>query len=275
MADEEALLVVIGIDEPAGDAVGAVAPHFTGVGVEDVHALDPYPDVIAAVLQDVDIGLAEDDEEVALAGVLEIAGHVKVGVHARLEHRDATELLELRGVGVVAEGAGNQHVEPGVGRLTCGGNQIRARDGAELRPDEDASAARGTRFAAAFHIAPLGADVMARPSRERREGDTILLVRLLHARGLQVLQNHVGEVRRFAIAELLVGKPGEELVVLVHRQDPMRRQALDRKGPGDADAVPVFIRLVVEILVVRLGGDGGVDLLLPRDARLPPLGVQG
>ena len=89
--------------------------------------------VSLAVLQDVDIGLAEDDEEVALAGVLEVAGHVQVGVHARLEHRDAPELLELGGVGVVAEGAGDQHVEAGVGGLARGGHQVGPRDGAELR----------------------------------------------------------------------------------------------------------------------------------------------
>ena len=32
VADEEALLVVVGIDEPAGDAVGAVAADLAGVG---------------------------------------------------------------------------------------------------------------------------------------------------------------------------------------------------------------------------------------------------
>ena len=40
-------------------------------------------------------GLAEDDEEVALAGVLEVFGHVQVGVHTGLEHRDAAEIGEL------------------------------------------------------------------------------------------------------------------------------------------------------------------------------------
>jgi hypothetical protein len=48
--------------------------------------------------QDVDVGLAEDHEQVALAGVLQVLGHVQVGVHARLEHRDAAELVELGGV---------------------------------------------------------------------------------------------------------------------------------------------------------------------------------
>ena len=40
MADEEALLVVVRVDEPAGDAFGAIAPHLAGVGVEDIHAVD-------------------------------------------------------------------------------------------------------------------------------------------------------------------------------------------------------------------------------------------
>lgn len=40
VADEEGFFVVVGVDEPAGDAVGAVAPDFAGVGVEDVNAVD-------------------------------------------------------------------------------------------------------------------------------------------------------------------------------------------------------------------------------------------
>ena len=39
VADEEAFFVVVGVDEPAGDAVGAVADDFAGVGVEDIHAV--------------------------------------------------------------------------------------------------------------------------------------------------------------------------------------------------------------------------------------------
>jgi hypothetical protein len=34
--------------------------------------------------QNVDVRLAEDDEEVALARILQVLGHVQVGVHARL-----------------------------------------------------------------------------------------------------------------------------------------------------------------------------------------------
>ena len=62
---------------------------------------------------------------------------MQVGVHAGLQHRDAAELVELRGVGLVVERAGDQHVETGVARFAGGRDQIGALDGAELRADED------------------------------------------------------------------------------------------------------------------------------------------
>src|SRR5690606_40620315 len=44
------------------------------------------------------------------------------------------------------------------------------------------------------------------------------------------------------------------------------------------DALPISgvvgIGPVIEVFEIRLGGDGGVDLPLPRDARLPPGFVQ-
>ena len=96
VADEEALLVVVGVDEPAGDAVGAVAADLAGAGVEDVHAVDLDLDLAVLGVEDVDVRLAEDDEQVALAGVLQVVGHVQVGVHAGLEHGDAAELARTR-----------------------------------------------------------------------------------------------------------------------------------------------------------------------------------
>ena len=130
VTDEEGFLVVVGVDEPAGDAVGAVADDFAGLRLEDVHAVDLHLNLagLAVVLggvEDVDIRLAEDDEEVALAGVLEVLGHVQVGVHARLEHGSAAELVEFSGVGVEVKGAGNQHVKAGVGSLARGGDKVR------------------------------------------------------------------------------------------------------------------------------------------------------
>ena len=47
---------------------------------------------------------------------------------------------------------------------------------------------------AAFHVAAFGADQVARPGGECGEGDLVFLVRLLHAGGLEVFQDHLGEV---------------------------------------------------------------------------------
>ena len=102
-----------------------------------------------------------------------------VGVHARLEDRDAAELAELGGVRLVAECAGDQHVEVGVGGFAGGGHQVGAGDGAELGADEDAGPAfdAGVRFT--FDVASLGADQVARPRSERSEGGTVLAVATL------------------------------------------------------------------------------------------------
>ena len=70
MANEEGFFVVVGVDEPAGDAIGVVAADFAGVGVEDIHSVDLHLNSAFHRGQDVDIGLAEDHEQVALAAVL-------------------------------------------------------------------------------------------------------------------------------------------------------------------------------------------------------------
>ena len=140
MAHEEAFLVVVGVDEPAGDALGPVAADFAGVGVEHVYAVDLHLDLSIFCVQDVDIRLAEDDKQVALAGVLQIIGHVQIGVHPCLEHRDAAQLVEIRRVSIVVESAGDERVKVGVTRLTSRRHKIRAGNGAELRANED----RGT-----------------------------------------------------------------------------------------------------------------------------------
>ena len=105
VADEEALLVVVGVDEPAGDALRPVAAHLAGVGVENVYAVDPRLKLPVPGVQDIYVRLAEDDEQVAVAGILQLAGHVQVGVHAGFQYRDAAQALELGGVGIVVEGA--------------------------------------------------------------------------------------------------------------------------------------------------------------------------
>ena len=139
--------------------------------------------------EQVDVRLAEDDEEVALAGVLQVVGHVQVGVHARLEHGDAAELAELGGVRLVVEGAGDQHVEAGVAGLARGGTRS-----ARWTVPNSGPMKMAARFSVvAFQVAAFGADQLARPGGERGEGDPVLLVRLLHAGGLEVLQDHLRE----------------------------------------------------------------------------------
>lgn len=120
MADEEAFLVVVGVDEPAGDAVDTVAADFAGAGGEHVHALDLDSHLAVLNIDNVNVRFAEDHEQGALASVLEVIGHVQVGVHAYLEDRDAAEFLEFAGVGVVVEGAGDQHVAANVAGLALG-----------------------------------------------------------------------------------------------------------------------------------------------------------
>jgi hypothetical protein len=96
-------------------------------------------------------------------------------------------------------------------------------------------------------------------------------VRLLHPGGLQVFEHHLPEI-------LPVGAGLDEFVdqavVLVTRDGVVWRQALDSERAGDADARVVGIGLFVEVLEFRLGGDRGVVLLLPADARMPPFGMQ-
>ena len=94
-----------------------------------------------------------------------------------------------------------------------------------------------------------------------------------------MLQHHLGEVGRRhdlvqATARALVGVDEVDQFLLVRRDDAVRRQALDRERPGDADLALVLVGPVVEQLDIGRLGDRGVDLLLPGDAPLPPSRVR-
>ena len=66
----------------------------------------------------------------------------------------------------------------------------------------------------------------------------------------------------------------DQLVVLIHAEHAVGAEALDGEGTGDADFLFVVVGLVVEVFKFGLGGDGGVNFLLPGDAGLPPVGMQ-
>ena len=100
-------------------------------------------------------------EEVALAGVGEVVGHVEVGVHPGLEHREGTELVELRRVSLEVEGARDENVEAGLGRLARGSHEVLSADGAELGTDHDRGSALGAVFT--LRVAAFGADPFAGP----------------------------------------------------------------------------------------------------------------
>ncbi len=126
----------------------------------------------------------------------------------------------------------------------------------------------------AFQIAPFGADQLSGPGGEGGEGDPVLLVRLLHAGGLEVLQDHLGEGLLGAVFGTAFPHGVDQSVVLIHAEHAVRTEALHGEGAGHADFLLVVVGLVVEIFKLSLGGDGGVDLLLPGNAGLPPVGVQ-
>ena len=89
-------------------------------------------------------------------------------------------------------------------------------------------------------------------------------MRLLHAGGAEVVEDDLGEV--VAAGRLADGI--DELVVFVDGEDAVGRDAFDGEGAGHAHLVPVLVGLVVEVFVVGLSCDGGVDLLLAGDALL-------
>ena len=95
---------------------------------------------------------------------------MQVGVHARLEDGDAPKLVELGGVRLVVEGAGDQHVEAGVAGLAGRSRQVRLRNSPKLWPDEDAGALLGARAGGAratLDVAAFRADHLARPRGDR------------------------------------------------------------------------------------------------------------
>ena len=100
-------------------------------------------------------------------------------------------------------------------------------------------------------------------------------MRLLHPGGAQVLQDGGGEILLPVVAEAGVRHPVDQFVVLIHAQNAVRRQALHREGAGHPHLPAILVGLVIEVFVIRLGRDGGVDLPLPGNALPPPLPVQG
>ena len=98
------------------------------------------------------------------------------------------------------------------------------------------------------------------------------MTRVLHARFLEVLDDHRLELADRRLAPW--PSASDFGPFFVGRQHAMRREAFDGERPGDADALVVFVGLIVEQLGVGVTRDGGVNFLLPLAAQLPPFGVE-
>ena len=76
MAHEEAFVIVIRINEPAGNPFGAIAANLSGIGVEDVHAIDLDLNLAVFGFPEINVRFTKDHKQIALAGGLEIIRHM-------------------------------------------------------------------------------------------------------------------------------------------------------------------------------------------------------
>src|SRR5665213_3120092 len=76
VADEEAFLVVVGVNEPAGNSIRAITADFAGIGVKNIHPIHLHAQFAVLLWQDRNVRLAKNDKEVSFARVFEVFGHV-------------------------------------------------------------------------------------------------------------------------------------------------------------------------------------------------------
>ncbi len=100
---------------------------------------------------DIDVGLFEDREQIAAAGLLEqLVGHREVGVHAGGQNGQLAEAHRLAGLligpSIEGEAAHNQDLEVAAGFEGGLADEVRP-DGAVLRPDRDGHAPSGVALA--------------------------------------------------------------------------------------------------------------------------------
>ena len=160
MADEEAFLVVVGVDEPGGDVLFAAGADFAGFGVEDVNAENLDDDLAVVIELPHDIGFTKDDEQVPCTGVFQLLRHMKVGVHLGFQDRQGAKFCQFRCVRIEIKTASNERIETGVERFTGCRRQIGSGDSSEFGTDENASAF----FCFALHVAAFGGNVSCRAS---------------------------------------------------------------------------------------------------------------
>jgi hypothetical protein len=133
VADKEALLIV-GVDEPQRDRVGAARFDLAGLRLEDIDAFDPDPDpVVGSIAMS---GSPKTTNRLPAPVFFNSPAMCRSGFMRALD-RDAADPLELGGVGVEIEGAGDHHIEPRVGRLARRVDEVGALHRAEFGAKKD------------------------------------------------------------------------------------------------------------------------------------------
>jgi hypothetical protein len=89
-------------------------------------------------------------------------------------------------------------------------------------------------------------------------GEPLVLERVLHPRLPEVVENHR---RHVGSAGLFLSDQLEFRPLLVGRDDPVGRQALDRERRDHPDAVLVLMGLIVEGFALGMPTHGSIDLL--------------
>ena len=103
------------------------------------------------------------------------------------------------------------------------------------------------------------------------EFEPLFLDGVLHARFLEVLDDHRLELADAGFSLALGFGRG---TFFVGWQHAMRREAFDGERPRDADALVVFVGLIVEQFGVGVTRDRVVNFLLPLAAQAPLFGVE-
>ena len=127
MTNEETLLVVVGINEPAGDAFGPVAADFAGLRIEYIDAMNLHLNLPVFRLLSSMSGSPKTTNKLPVPVFFNSSAMCKVCIHSCLQHRDATELVEFARMSLEVEGAGDKHVKARISGFAGGLDEIGPR----------------------------------------------------------------------------------------------------------------------------------------------------
>ena len=155
VADEEALLVVVGVDEPGGDALGVVGADVAGVGIEDVDAVDLHADRPSLACSMSMSGSPKTTKRLPLPVFFSSSAMCRSGFIRAFRIGSGPSLASSEAwASKLKAQAISTSKRASVG-LARGGDEVGARDRAEFRADEDRGAALGRRLRMKRPSAPI------------------------------------------------------------------------------------------------------------------------